>query len=1278
MKNKYFIPFLSLLLVIPLVYSQNRPAPITLYKNDSSSDRGFHKPYDFSITIVPEYTTLADGEFNLTGWWYGTNLMDWRNIYIDYLWVDSMGYDHTIDNHTTWYYGIKPRKDWDLFVTQDGNTLYGEDSLIRIEGEIDGNSITFTGTWKTAQSGGSPDCFYIDSDDIEEYEGIVTEDDYYVYKITGSFTGWKELYDECHNYGTWWWDEYRTETRTWAGPFAIGVNPLTVDFVDAEDLSRHVIGAAADGASEVVVRVRGLPDEVTHPSQVTVLVGMESGELLDDGWIESNTYTQTWKAPEDFGNSNPQDGRREIFFYIEVNGEPIDVPKFYLYKPPILFVHGIWANAGSWKKAIPYFIENYFGDNEKLVHAWSYPNSRHFYENYPLIRTFTQRAIAYAEKCATAPQCDGDQIVVKKVDIVAHSMGGILSNLYVNLIYLDDVHKLITFGTPHSGSEFANFALYFIFKEMPPTMRLGWITLMEIIGKSIVKGATEDLQVGSPATVQYGYASMEDIPVYAIKVQHSGYPGLLIRPIYSFLFDWDHYLNDSTTYFEDADAENHYSLYHPLKVEEGMFGNQYYSDFIVSTLSQQGGSSVTGITMAIDHVDETGNPDIWSMVLSGLNAPVETLDTEGFSPPVDYPLPPVGVIDVPEITLLETFLPLTASFLSITSPSNASTFYPGENITVDVSYNGTTSPVFLYAENSAYGSDNTTPYTFEFQINPEFLGQMSITAWVYEEDGSVTYDTIDIQVITNEVPDKITTSPPGPLYLYPEDDVILYVEGLYNNTSRDITSHLTGTTYSSFNSTVATVSEDGVIHANTAGNTIIKITNNISINLTIIVNNDCEEPQYSMIVRKTMKFCPGTYFIPYGLEIDMNNIEIDCNGAIIEGNYTADGIFINKQQGVTLKNCTIKKYKKAIMINNSYDTSIIGSSIYLNDFGIHIYNSDKNTIFNNNIFNNGYHAVFSEYSYGLNIDSNQLYSNGLSNNYGYGVYCRYASGANITNNNIYGHIAPNYAYGIKLLQFPNALIEDNNIFSNDDNAIQVEFSNNAIMRKNTIKNNSGGPYISSSNYSLIYNNNFINNTLPSFDNGNNLWDNGVNIGGNYWDDYDEEIEGCFDANIDGYCDAPYLIAPNGVDNHPFTEPDAWLKQTFSLNFIPGWNLISIPLLLKNSSVEEVFKSISYSELYSYDMDWETPSNVDVTKGYWIKVDTASTLDIQGTVPEGITPTVNPGWNLIGHPYLTEQNPSIYSASILSYNGTWSSYIPSKTNNSLEKLKPGDGYWVNIK
>ena len=83
-----------------------------------------------------------------------------------------------------------------------------------------------------------------------------------------------------------------------------------------------------------------------------------------------------------------------------------------------------------------------------------------------------------------------------------------------------------------------------------------------------------------------------------------------------------------------------------------------------------------------------------------------------------------------------------------------------------------------------------------------------------------------------------------------------------------------------------------------------------------------------------------------------------------------------------------------------------------------------------------------------------------------------------------------------------------------------------------------------------------------------------------------------------------------------------------------------------------------------------------------------TLVINGTIPSNVLIDLKQGYNLIGYPSLEEKNISIITNNInnslnnvLSYeNGTWFSYSPSKNNelNELNIMKPGFGYWVNLK
>ncbi|MCK9351268.1 MAG: right-handed parallel beta-helix repeat-containing protein [Candidatus Pacebacteria bacterium] len=107
--------------------------------------------------------------------------------------------------------------------------------------------------------------------------------------------------------------------------------------------------------------------------------------------------------------------------------------------------------------------------------------------------------------------------------------------------------------------------------------------------------------------------------------------------------------------------------------------------------------------------------------------------------------------------------------------------------------------------------------------------------------------------------------------------------------------------------------------------------------------------------------------------------------------------------------------------------------------------------------------------------------------------------------------------------------------------IYLSESNHNIIRNSTISNgdlSTAGMRWRLSSDNLIYHNNFINNTVPVYGDAGNSFDLAKPIGGNYWSSYDSSGEGCYDADSDGFCDAPYVFH-TGPDNFPWTMKDGW-------------------------------------------------------------------------------------------------------------------------------------------
>lgn len=200
-----------------------------------------------------------------------------------------------------------------------------------------------------------------------------------------------------------------------------------------------------------------------------------------------------------------------------------------------------------------------------------------------------------------------------------------------------------------------------------------------------------------------------------------------------------------------------------------------------------------------------------------------------------------------------------------------------------------------------------------------------------------------------------------------------------------------------------------------------------------------------------------------------------------------------------------------------------------------------------------------------------------------------------------------------------------------------------------------------------------------------------------------------------YDDQPNLdLAANvWVDlGHATTNVNAQLSlqaQTVSLDWVSGWNLVSLPVMLSDSSLPTAFDSIagSYGDVFAYETcgvgvwkifnpdipmppgeDEKSLTAVDVESGYWVNMSTPDTVVLDGVHP--LTTTINlcPGWNLIGYPSLAMRPVEEALASISGqyslvrqYRASdatpWKSYNPNlpPSLNTLVNMEPGYGYWI---
>ncbi|MEK6714494.1 MAG: alpha/beta fold hydrolase [Candidatus Omnitrophota bacterium] len=288
-----------------------------------------------------------------------------------------------------------------------------------------------------------------------------------------------------------------------------------------------VIGATADGITRLLLKLplSGL-DELTFSLEGEANPG-ENGTLRAiDGSQEGNSIIVTssntsqgeiafaiYQAPENFARQDhPEDqqvSERTISLKVKSNRSPDFefTQEIKLVRPPVVLVHGLWSGPEMW-------WENGF----VLALASEWPgilifrvdyedtNARHFDVNKNKIKDI----IAKIREQYRLKQAYPEGIAMVQVDVLGHSMGGLLARIYSasDKMYADvkykrddnfwagDINKLITLDSPHYGSFFADIGIECI-NNLNPSVREWVLRQFRDQRMPLDEGAIEDLMVVS-------------------------------------------------------------------------------------------------------------------------------------------------------------------------------------------------------------------------------------------------------------------------------------------------------------------------------------------------------------------------------------------------------------------------------------------------------------------------------------------------------------------------------------------------------------------------------------------------------------------------------------------------------------------------------------------------------------------------------------------------------------------------------------------------------------
>jgi parallel beta-helix repeat protein len=171
----------------------------------------------------------------------------------------------------------------------------------------------------------------------------------------------------------------------------------------------------------------------------------------------------------------------------------------------------------------------------------------------------------------------------------------------------------------------------------------------------------------------------------------------------------------------------------------------------------------------------------------------------------------------------------------------------------------------------------------------------------------------------------------------------------------------------------------------------------------------------------------------------------------------------------------------------------------------------------------------------------------------------------------------------------------------------------------------------------------------------------------------------------------YRVCAVDVNNKTRCSEDQSGKFTRSLS--KGLNLVSVPLITVDSSINSVLEGVPFSEAWffdSIDKKWISivkskpyslaSINIDHTMGFWINVTEDSNLTVAGLVPSTFDVLLTSGWNLIGFPSYGQNITAGDLKSLLTAE-TIEGFDPSPTPYNLRTLQDsevilvGYGYWI---
>lgn len=384
-------------------------------------------------------------------------------------------------------------------------------------------------------------------------------------------------------------------------------------------------GVAADGVSRLKIVLKS-PSEGTTAEElgITNIHWQLPGSAKNYGEFDNvNSLEPIFTAPIDF----PLDISTPSFINrATVTFDWKNIPQHYcvdidVRRVPLVLLHGLGSNSSCWNAFVNYIVSRGLYDGYQIDNTgYEESNTSYF--------TLNQNKPQIKIKKLIDTYRDYD-ILATKADIAGHSMGGILARLHVQYNYAfkekNNVHKLITVNTPHSGSEWGD-----AISSIIPDVFLG-----------AYLGAIDNLGVNSDAINKYlngeTFADpnivlnkMNGIPIHAISTHVLGVDQWTLDVILQII---KYLCSGSNVLSAIIEAADLMGIDIADRASKALGDVLNYSDLVVSVESQQGGLDIEPIANHI-HMGSTEDSEVRDQMVRLLVASVDAgcFSHNGFHP----------------------------------------------------------------------------------------------------------------------------------------------------------------------------------------------------------------------------------------------------------------------------------------------------------------------------------------------------------------------------------------------------------------------------------------------------------------------------------------------------------------------------------------------------------------------------------------------------------------------------------------------------------------------